>query len=78
MKKSFIIFSIIIVTVYLVLSFFDKKNYAVEKRLWKTQKLLVDIAKDPDVIPEQGFLEVVKQYRKIIKKYPHADSFFKR
>ncbi|MFA5260184.1 MAG: tetratricopeptide repeat protein [Candidatus Omnitrophota bacterium] len=72
MKKTIILFLLILITVFAVLTFLDKGEYAMEKQLWWTQKQYEQIARDPKAVPDQNYEDLVSQYRKIIRKFPNA------
>ena len=72
MKKTIIIFLAILVGVFLVLSFIDKSDYALEKALWRVQKQLNQVAKDTKIVPDQKFDDIATQFNKLIEKYPDS------
>ena len=47
-------------------------DYAVEQMAWKVQREYLDILKDPKIVPEPTFDKVIKDYQKIIKRYPNS------
>ncbi|MBN1870059.1 MAG: tetratricopeptide repeat protein [Candidatus Omnitrophica bacterium] len=70
MKKACLIYLIILAGLYAVLSLFDLKgDYIVEKKIWKLYQMQLDIAKDPRVIPDLTFKNVIDGYRKVIEQY---------
>ena len=47
-------------------------DYAVEQMAWKVQREYLDILKDPKIVPGQTFDKVIKDYQKIIERYPNS------
>ncbi len=73
MKKAFISYLVILIGVFVFFSFSDLNGeYVIERKLWKIQHQLIDIAKDPQAVPDFKFDEVANQYQKIIDKYPDS------
>ena len=73
MKKLLFIYIGILTGVFVLFSLLSlNSDYAIEQMAWKVQKEYMDILKDPKVIPEQTFDEVVNGYQKIIKRYPDS------
>ena len=72
MKKTILILCGILVAIYLVFSLIDTGEYRVEKRLWRMQKKFSVVAQDPKAVPRSQFESLVKDYRKLIKKYPKS------
>ena len=48
-------------------------HYVVEKKIWKLYQQQLDIAKDPAVIADKTFEDLVAEYRTVIAKYPDSD-----
>ena len=73
MKKILFIYSAILLGIFIVLSVSDKKSdYMVEKKVWKIYKQHLDIAKDPNVIPDKNFEKVIGEYKSVIQSYPNS------
>ncbi len=73
MKNTALIYIGILTGVFIFFSLLDRgSDYAVEKMTWKVQKEYVDILKDPKVVPEQTFNKVIRDYQKIIERYPNS------
>lgn len=73
MKKVILIYVGILVGVFVLFSLLSiNSDYAIEQMAWKVQKEYMDILKDPKVIPEQTFDDVIKGYQKIITRYPDS------
>ena len=71
MKKTLITFLLILIGLFVVLSFLDNKGeYVFEQRIWKTNKRLLQAAKDPASVPERTFEEIANEYEKIINGFP--------
>jgi tetratricopeptide (TPR) repeat protein len=71
MKRALIVFSLILVGLFAFLLLLGRKgDYVVEKKAWKLYQKHLDIAKDPAVIPDQTFEEVIAEYETIIQEYP--------
>jgi len=71
-KKTLTIFLAVIAGIYLVLSLFDRGEYAVEKRMWRLKKQFSLLAQDPKAVPEKQFENVAEKYRKLARKYPKS------
>lgn len=73
MKKTILIYGGILVGLFVILSLLGRNSeYAIEQMTWKVQRQYFDILKDPKVIPDQTFLNVIRDYEKIIKRYPDS------
>ncbi len=73
MKKTLIAYAVILAGIFITLSSLDSQSdYAIEQKVWKVHKQYFDIIKDPNVIPEQTFEDVIAGYQKIIDKYPQS------
>lgn len=73
MKKTIIIYVGILAGLFVILSLLGRNSeYAIEQKTWKVQRQYFDILKDPKVIPEQTFLDVIRDYEKIIRRYPES------
>lgn len=71
MKKLALIFSIILIAFYLVLSVVDTKGtYTAEKSLWKINTQLAKLTRDPDAVPSASFDTILKKYDRFIEKNP--------
>lgn len=73
MKKVVLIYIGILAGVFVLFSLLDRNSdYAVEQMAWKVQREYMDILKDPKVVPEQTFNKVIRDYQKIIERYPDS------
>jgi len=73
MKRIVLIYLIILFGLFGILSMLDQKSdYIVEKKIWKIYKAQIDVAKDPNVVPERNFERIINEYRGIIAKYPNS------
>jgi tetratricopeptide (TPR) repeat protein len=73
MKKLTIIFIAILVAVYAVLTLADLNGtYSAEKALWKINKEVAKLARDPDAVPNASFDKALKKYDNFIAKYPDS------
>lgn len=71
MKKAILIYIGILTGAFVLFSLLDRNSdYTVEQMAWKVQKEYIDILKDPKVVPEQTFNKVIRDYQKIIERYP--------
>jgi len=73
MKKMLIGYLVVLIGVYIFFSVLDLNgDYVIEKKLWKIQRQFIDIAKDPEAVPDRKYDDVAGQYQKIIDKYPDS------
>ena len=73
MKKAILIYIGILAGIFVLFSLLGRNSdYAVEQMAWKVQREYIDILKDPEVVPEQTFNKVVRDYQKIIDRYPNS------
>ena len=73
MKKVIPIYLGILAGVFVLLSLLGRNSdYAIEQAAWKLQREYIDILKDPKVVPEQTFARIIKDYQKIIERYPDS------
>lgn len=73
MKKRIIIYSGILISVFIVLSLFDiRGEYAAEKTMWRINRDFGRMVKDPDSIPEAEFKSVIKKYLEFKNKYSYS------
>lgn len=73
MKKVLSVYLIILLGVFVTLSLFDQKSdYIIEKKIWRIYQQQLDIAKDPNVIPDRSFEKVIDGYKAIIQNYPNS------
>lgn len=73
MKKTLVIYALILGGIFAVLSILGSRDeYAVEQKVWGLYKKYIDIAKDPNVIPDKTFEEVIRGYQGIIDRYPQS------
>ncbi len=74
MKKTILIFIIILITVFCILTFLDYKGrYIAERNLWHINKKLEEIVKDPKAVPDTAFYKVVREYEDFIKEFPNSE-----
>ncbi len=74
MKKTIIIFIIILISVFCILTFLDYNGqYVAEKNLWHINKKLEEIIKDPKAVPDTAFYKVVRQYETFLKRFPNSN-----
>jgi len=73
MKKIVLIYIGILAGVFVLFSLLGiNSDYAIEQMAWKVQREYLDILKDPKIVPEPTFDKVIKDYQKIIKRYPNS------
>jgi TolA-binding protein len=73
MKKALLIYLSILIGLFTVLFILGHKgDYAVERKAWKLYQKHVDIARDPAVIPDRTFEDVIAEYEKIISEHPDS------
>ncbi|MCK5014297.1 MAG: tetratricopeptide repeat protein [Candidatus Omnitrophica bacterium] len=73
MKKALVIYLSILVGLFAVLFVLGHKgDYTVERKAWKLYQKHIDIAKDPVVIPDRTFEDVIAEYEKIISQHPDS------
>lgn len=73
MKKAVLIYIGILAGVFVLFSLLGRNSdYAIEQMAWKVQREYIDILKDPKVVPEQTFNEVIRDYQKITERYPNS------
>ena len=72
MKKTISLLSGILIAIFIILSLLDKSEYAVEKRLWKIQMDFTQLIRDPKIVPEKKYDEVVHEYQQVIKQFPRS------
>mgnify|MGYP001594856021 FL=1 len=73
MKKAVLIYIGILAGVFVLFSLLGRdSDYAIEQMAWKVQREYIDILKDPKVVPEQTFNKVIRDYQKIIERYPSS------
>jgi len=73
MKKIVSVYLIILFGLFVVLTLLDQgSDYIVEKKVWKVLQQQIDIARDPNVIPDHTFEKVISAYQKIIDKHPQS------
>jgi tetratricopeptide (TPR) repeat protein len=78
MKKTIILLIILIIGVYVALSFLAKgDDYAVERILWRLNNEIIELAKDPKAVPPEQFDSVIERCRKVIEKYPDSKIILK-
>ena len=63
MKRLLVILILILVGVFVILSFWDNSDYALEKSFWYLQKDFVKLAHDPKSFPEQEFASQLMQFK---------------
>ncbi len=74
MKKILIIFVSVLAGLFIGLFLLGQRgDYTVEKKVWRLHQEYVDIAKDPAVIPDRTFDDVIAAYEKIISQYPDSN-----
>ncbi len=72
MKKTIILFVVILGVLFVGLSLVDTSDYKLEKKLWQAQKQFKEIEQDPKAVPDQNYEDLIAQYRKILKQHPEA------
>ncbi len=73
MKKTLIAYVAVLAGVFIIFSLLDSQSdYVIEQKVWKVHQQYFDIIKDPNVIPEQTFHDVIAGYQKIIDKYSQS------
>ncbi|MBF0522887.1 MAG: tetratricopeptide repeat protein [Candidatus Omnitrophica bacterium] len=73
MKKTIIIFIVILAGLFIYLSYVDSKGeYAAEEALWKINKQAMEISKDPDSVPSATYERIEKKYYEFINKFPKS------
>ena len=73
MKKTLTVFAAVLGGIFVLLSVLDTSDYALEKRIWRVQQQFDRMAKDPKVVPEKEFEDIVVMYRNIIRHYPDSE-----
>ena len=72
MKRTISTFVCIIIFLFVILSCLDKSDYTIEKKLWRVQKRFDRIVRDPKVVPDHEFEDVVKRYKRITDQYSQS------
>lgn len=72
MRKIILLFSGVLITIFVLLSWLDNGDYALEKRLWRINKAFRVIAADPQIVSPQQFRRVMSHYEGLLKKYPNS------
>jgi len=73
MRNALMVFAAVLAGLFLFLSVIDKSDYALEKQLWRVQKLVTTISREPGLVPEKNFENVIAMYQKLIDRYPDSD-----
>lgn len=73
MKKHVIILTFILVFIYFLLSFLDRKGeYAAEQLIWKANQKYFKLVKDPTAVPDKNFVDLDYAYEEIIRRFPNS------
>ncbi|MCK5581122.1 MAG: tetratricopeptide repeat protein [Candidatus Omnitrophica bacterium] len=72
MKKILVVCFLVLTGLFVALTVLDKSEYGIEKRFWSLQKRFEKIAEDPKAVPERSYADLVRQYRRLIKKAPES------
>lgn len=72
MKRTLTILFGLLLGIFLILSFLDKSDYPLEKRLWRLKKQLTQVARDPKAVPDQKFEDLASRYKRLLKQYPDS------
>ncbi|MBF0483966.1 MAG: tetratricopeptide repeat protein [Candidatus Omnitrophica bacterium] len=71
MKNTIKFYVAILVVIFVVLAVLGYKgNYSLEREIWNLEKQYADIAKDPQIVPENAIDKVILAHKKMIEKYP--------
>ena len=72
MKKLFIIFGVVLIGVYILLSLLDTSDYTAERKFWVVNNQYKKLVSNPDAVPDYQFEQIILRYTKIIQSYPKA------
>ncbi|VAX35791.1 hypothetical protein MNBD_UNCLBAC01-318 [hydrothermal vent metagenome] len=73
MKKLLLIFTVILVGLFVLLSVFaPKNNYAAKKQLWKINQKFKNLVKETQTVPEKKVDQIILRYQKFIQKFPKS------
>ena len=73
MRKAILIYLAVLIGLFAALFVLGRQDdYAVERKAWQLYQKQIDIAKDPAVVPDNTFEELIGQYKRIIKKYEES------
>lgn len=74
MKKLLLTYCAILIGVYVLFTLLDLKgDYRIEQQLWSVNQKYVELAKDPDVAPENSFDNLISKYQAVIDQNPDSD-----
>src|SRR4051812_46546647 len=73
MRKTVSLFGLILLAVFVLLSFLDNDDYALEKRLWRMKKDFLVIAQDPSAVSPQKTRKTISDYQRLLTEFPNAD-----
>jgi len=57
----------------LALSLIDTSDYTAGKRYWWVNKRFYELSRDPNVVPQQEFEDIIDSYTNIITDYPDSE-----
>jgi len=73
MKKTLIIFIIILSGVFAILSFLDRHgDYAAERNLWKINQDFYKVTRDPKTTPDITFDQITARYEKFLQRFSYS------
>jgi len=73
MKKAYLVFIVILLGVFGVLTALDfRGNYMAERSLWGINNKFAQAARDPKIIPEVAFGQIINEYDQFIIDYPKS------
>lgn len=71
MKKAIFAFIVILVGVFVMFTMLDRdSNFVAERDLWRINNQFAKAARDPQIVPDSTFREIVANYQAFIAKYP--------
>ncbi|MFH1359975.1 MAG: tetratricopeptide repeat protein [Candidatus Omnitrophota bacterium] len=74
MKKTLLIFAVILGGVFLVLSILDYRgDYNAEKIIWQTNQKLDRAVRSPEAVPDKTYEEIAASYQKVIDRFSKSN-----
>ncbi len=73
MKRLLLIFTGILIGLFIFLSFLDRNGeYNAEQLIWKANQKFYELSKDPNSVPDKTFIQLDKRYQVMVDRFPNS------
>ena len=72
MNKTLKLLPSLMLIIFIILSLIDRSDYALEKKLWRFQRQISELAQEGRIVPGKEYEDMADRCQDLIQKNPHS------